>query len=97
MHTHLKTKLLCYTPSGQILDTYYWQVVSPISMNGVRISFSEEAEHVGILRTILPGNMANLLARESAHTRAVHAVLPAGLARDHLDNPAAALRVEKVC
>ena len=65
-------------------------------MNGVRISFSQEAEHVGILRTILPGNMDNLLARESEHTIAVHAVLPAGLARDHLGNPAAALRVEKV-
>ena len=91
-----KTKLLCYTPHGQTLDTYYWQVVSPISMNGVRVSFSQEAEHVGILRTIMPGNMANLLARESAHTRAVHAVLSAGLARDHLGNPAAAIRVEKV-
>ena len=85
-----KNKLLCYTPSGQTLDTSYWKVVSPISMNGVRISFSQEAEHVGILRTILPGNMHNLLARVSSHTRAVHAALPAGLARDNLGNPAAA-------
>ena len=65
-------------------------------MNGVRISFSQEAEHVGILRTNLLGNKANLLARKSAQIRAVHAALPAGLTRDHLGNQAAALRVEKV-
>ena len=91
-----KTKLLCYTPRGQDLDTYYWRVVSPITMDGIRIGFSEEAEHVGILRSTQAGNMANLLSRESAHTKAVHAVLPAGLARGHLGNPAAALRVEKL-
>ena len=91
-----KTKLLCFTPRGQDLDTYYWRVVSPISMNGRRIGFSDEAEHVGILRSTQAGNMANLLSRESAHTKAVHAVLPAGLARNHLGNPAAALRVEKL-
>ena len=91
-----KTKLLCYSPKGQDIDTYYWKVVSPISMGGTRISFSEEAEHVGILRTTQSGCSANLLARESAHTKAVHAVLPAGLARNHNGNPAAALRVEKL-
>ena len=91
-----KTKLLCYSPRGQDLDTYYWKVVCPISMGGTRISFSEEAEHVGILRSTQAGCSANLLARESAHTKAVHAVLPAGLARNHYGNPAAALRVEKL-
>ena len=91
-----KTKLLCYTPRGQHLDTYYWKAVSPITMEGLRIPFTDEAEHVGILRSTQAGNMANLLSRESAHTRAVYAVLPAGLARGHYGNPAAALRVEKV-
>ena len=91
-----KTKLLCYTPSGRELDTYYWKVVSPITMDGIRISFSDEAEHVGILRSTQAGNSANLLARESAHTRAVHSVLPAGMARGHYGNPAAALKVEKL-
>ena len=91
-----KTKLLCYTPCGQHLDTYYWKTVSPITMEGLRIAFSEEAEHVGILRSTQAGNIANILSRESAHTRAVHAVLPAGLARGHCGNPAAALKVEKL-
>ena len=65
-------------------------------MEGLRIAFSEEAEHVGILRSTQAGNIANILSRESAHTRAVHAVLPAGLARGHCGNPAAALKVEKL-
>ena len=91
-----KTKLLCYTPRGRDLDTYYWKVVSPIAMDGTKISFSDEAEHVGILRSTKAGNSANLIARESAHTKAVHAVLPAGMARGHYGNPAAAIKVEKL-
>ena len=91
-----KTKLLCFTPRGQHLDTYYWQVVSPISMDGFRIGFSESAEHVGIIRSTQTGNLANVLARQAAHEKAVHAVLPAGLARGHQGNPAAALRVERL-
>ena len=92
-----KTKLLCYTPRGQEQDTHYWKLVKPISMNGLKIEFSEEAEHVGILRCTRPGNMPSLLARMSAHNRALFAVLPAGIARQHNANAAAAaLRVEKL-
>ena len=40
--------------------------------------------------------MVNLLAREAAHTKAMYAVLPAGLARGHYGNPAAALRLEQL-
>ena len=65
-------------------------------MNGHVIEFSEEAEHVGILRSTQAGNMASVMARQSSHTRAVHSVLPAGLARGHNGNPAAALRVEQL-
>ena len=64
--------------------------------NSSKIPFSREAEHVGILRCTSPGNMASILARLSAHNRALHAVLPAGLARRHHGNPAAALRVEQL-
>ena len=91
-----KTKLLCFTPRGQEYDTYYWQVASPITMNGIKISFSTEAEHVGILRSSNAGNSANVLARLSSHSKAVHAVLPVGIARGHYGSPAAALRVEKL-
>ena len=65
-------------------------------MPGHTIPFSKEAEHVGILRSTAVGNMASIIAQMSAHTRALFSVLPAGLARAHHGNSAAALRVEKL-
>ena len=49
-----KTKLLCYTPRGQELDTYYWKVVPPITIDGIRISFSDEAEYVENVNIAVP-------------------------------------------
>jgi hypothetical protein len=89
-----KTKLLCYTPRGLETDCLYRQQTSNLKMYGSHIPFSTEAEHVGILRCSSPGNMPSLLARMSAHTRALYAVLPAGIARRHHGNCAAALRIE---
>ena len=40
-------------------------------MFGQKIEFSEEAEHVGILRSTQAGNLVNVLARQAAHTRAL--------------------------
>ena len=40
--------------------------------------------------------MASIVDRISAHTRALHAVLPSGLARRHHGNPAASLRVHQL-
>ena len=91
-----KTKLLCYTPKGQEQATKYWQTVSPISMFDNLIPFSRQAEHVGILRCTSPGSMSAVQARVTAHTRAMHAVLPAGLARHHRGNPAAALKIQQL-
>ena len=101
-HTHHvtmvpeKTKLLCYTPKGFEQLILYWKFTSPITMFGLPVPFSCEAEHVGLLRSTSPGAMAAVLARVSAHTRALHAVLPAGLARRHHGNPAAGLRVHQL-
>ena len=91
-----KTKLMCYTPCGQEKETSYWEMVCPITMNGLKIPFSKEAEHVGILRNLETGNSPSLLARMSAHNRALFAVLPAGIARHHCSNAAASLHVEKL-
>ena len=91
-----KTKLICFTPRGQESQAYYWKVASPISMAGQPVSFSDQAEHVGILRSTLAGKMDNVIARQAAHTKALYSVLPAGLARGHHGNPAAALRVERL-
>ena len=88
-----KTKLLCFTPSGLESSALYWKLVSPVSLGPSKIMFSKEAEHVGIVRSV-DGNLPNLMTRMSAHTRALRAVLPAGLAKGHHGNPAASLRVE---
>ena len=77
-----KTKLLCFTPRGQELQAYFWKVVSPITMAGHTVEFSDQAEHVGILRNTSPGNIDNVISRQASHTRALHAVLAAGLARE---------------
>ena len=71
-------------------------MVSPIFMEGLRIPFTQEADHVGILRCSSPGNMPSVLARMTAHNRALFAVLPVGVARHHHGSAAAALRVEKL-
>ena len=57
------------------------------------MKFSCEAEHVGILRSV-SGNLPNILDRMSAHSKALHSVMPVGLAKGHSSNHAACLRVE---
>ena len=90
-----KTKLLAFTPSGCEILTDYAKIISPVNINGTFIPFSDSAEHVGIVRSI-HGNKPNILARLSAHRRAVFSVLPAGLARGHRGNPSASMRVERL-
>ena len=90
-----KTKLLAFYPPGCELEVDYAKITSPINSNGTFIPFSDSAEHVGILRSI-HGNMPNILARLSAHRRALFSVLPAGLALGHRGNPAASVTVEKL-
>ena len=55
----------------------------------------EQAEHVGVLRSTR-GNGPTLLARFSAHKKALGAVLHAGLSRGHRANPMHSTRVEKL-
>ena len=91
-----KTKLLCYTPKGSEQLTLFWEHTSPILMSKSPVPFSSQAEHVGLLRSTTPGEMAAISARIAAHTKALYAVLPAGLARRHHGNPAASLRVHQL-
>ena len=90
-----KTKLLAFSPPGQELCVEYSKLISPINIHGNFIPFSETAEHVGIVRSI-HGNGPSILSRLSAHRRAIFSLLPAGLARGHRGNPAAAVRVERL-
>ena len=90
-----KTKLLAFCPPGHESEVEYAKISSPVNINGSYIPFSESAEHVGIVRSV-HGNGPSILARISAHKKAVFSLLPAGLARGHRGNPAAAVRVERL-
>ena len=69
--------------------------MNPLSLGGHAINLSQEAEHVGIVRST-QGNMPNILNRISAQNRAIMALLPTGMARSHRGNPAASLRIERL-
>ena len=90
-----KTRLLSFCPRTQKSTDYYNKSIANIQINGEQIKFSDEAEHVGIVRST-HSNMPHLLSRFTSHRRAVNACLPAGMARGHRGNPAAALRLEAI-
>ena len=90
-----KTKLLVFHPRNQASDVSYVTTTTPLVMDNTTILPTTQADHLGILRST-KGNMASVMARLSAYNRALYSVLPAGLARHHASNPAAALRVHKV-
>ena len=73
----------------------YLQEFSPVNMNGKKLEFCDETEHVGVIRSV-HGNLPNILNRISAHKKAVAAVLHTGAARHHRANPVAGLRLKKV-
>ena len=68
---------------------------NPLVINGKQISFSSEAEHVGILRSVV-GNGPTIMSRFTAHRKALEAVLHTGMALNHRGNPASSLRIEKL-
>ena len=70
-------------------------MTSTLTLNGHSIVSSTFAENVGVLRSV-DDTMPHVLARISAHTRAVMAVLPSGMARGHNGNPAASLQLERL-
>ena len=70
-----KTKLLAFCPPQLSSELYLHKIRNQVIMGGKVLEFSSSAEHVGIL-CFTDGNMANILARLSAHTRAIMSVLP---------------------
>ena len=91
-----KTKLLIFTNKQTELTARVELASTSISMNGEEIFPSTQATHVGVVRSV-DGNAANIMARLSAHRKAVFAVLHAGLSLGHRRaNPAASLRVEAI-
>ena len=90
-----KTKLLVYANPEHKHQVDIAQLLNPINIDDVAVKFSNEAEHVGIVRNI-SGNLPNLLTRINCHKRSLGSLLTAGLAHSHRGNPAASLRVHKL-
>ena len=85
-----KTKLQVYSAKSSEMKAFLAQSTSLLNIDGHPIPFSSEAEHVGIVRSVT-GNLPHLLSRFVAARKAMFAILPVGLAKAHLGNPAANL------
>ena len=90
-----KTKLQAYSNKATHYQAYYQKIVSPVNIDGEAINFVDETEHVGVIRSV-EGNLPHIMNRFTAHTRALAAVLPVGLARAHRCNPASSLKVQEL-
>ena len=90
-----KTKLLTFSKRNDARVTYAKNTAS-VKLNGEQIPFSEEVEHLGVLRSSGPGNTVSVMNRISAYRRQIYSLLPAGLASHHHCNPAASLKVEQL-
>ena len=90
-----KTKLQVFSDKKSEGKALYAKEMNPISIDGEVVSFVDEADHVGIIRSI-SGNLPHISGRLSAHRKALLSVLPLGLARGHHGNPAASLRINTI-
>ena len=90
-----KTKLQVYQPKGSAHETEYLKKVNPITINNEQISFENDAEHVGLVRSTT-GNLPAILARLEAYKCSLQSVLHTGMARAHRGNPAASLFIHQM-
>ena len=61
-----------------------------------QIDFTQQAEHVGIIRSSLGHNLPHILNRISSHRKAMGATLSAGTAKKSRANPLIGIRLERV-
>ena len=83
-----KTKLLQITPIRTSSVIPY----NPINIHGKDIKISDEAEHVGVVRSS-SGNIPNIVNRVAAFKKALGSIVSCGLARGRRSNPVAALKI----
>ena len=86
-----KTKLLKISHASDTSLTFF----NPLAIYDQKIEFSDQAEHVGVIRSP-SGNLPHLLGRICAHKKSKAALLSSGVARRHRGNIAAALRVHTI-
>ena len=87
-----KTRLLKIAKGYDIFLENY----NPIQISDKKITFTETAEHVGIIRSSSGHNLPHILTRISCHRRAMGATLSAGTAQKSRANPLIGIRLEKV-
>ena len=90
-----KTKLLVMYKTKHEYLVSYAKLTNRIKIDGVKVEFVDEAEHVGVLRSSY-GNMPNILNRISCHKKALASIGCAGLSFSQRVNPAANLRIHKL-
>ena len=83
-----KTKLVMVTAD----KAPSWIPYNPVRVNGTSIELSDQAEHVGVLRSV-KGNMPNILQRISAFKGALGAIMSCGLARGRRTNPVVSMKI----
>ena len=77
------------------MEAFLAKSTSFLNICGQVIPFCDQAEHVGTVRQV-HGNLAHLLARFTAHRKAIFAILPVGLAKEHRGNPAACIKAHNI-
>ena len=90
-----KTKLQAFATKNMMGNVEYAEATHSIQIEGNRIVFSQNAEHVGIVRST-SGNGPTLLARFTAHRKALQGILHTGMARAHRGNPERGLHIDKI-
>ena len=90
-----KTKLQAFYQKNSEIEALTAKATSSLNIYGEEIGFVDEAEHVGVVRSV-HGNHPHLLARFVAHRKSLFKILPSGMARAHRSNPAANLRVHSI-
>ena len=74
----------------------YEKTVIPLSVDGKIIAYSNQASHLGVVRSAQHGNLVSIMERLAAHRRQIFSLLPSGLAFHHCSNPAANIRVQQI-
>ena len=90
-----KTKLQVFSSRKLDNSSYYSQNAFQLKVDNDVVEFVDEAEHVGIVRSV-HGNLAHLQSRFTSHRKQVNAVLPMGLAKGHRANPAATIKAHEI-
>lgn len=75
--------------------SHFCKKTTEIKIGDDVIDFVDEAEHVGVVRSI-QGNLPHLQSRMSAHRKQMGSILPIGLAKVNRANPVAVLRAHQI-